>query len=93
MSNEKQVFHLTLEGPDSDFGLISNIPVKITFEEKGAIWDTEQINDMKELLADFYGVSGLCIRTDEEEKKDAADLEKYLKEQSYDQPHLNLPNQ
>jgi len=84
-----QIFHLNLEGPDSDFGPITYTPVKVTFEEKGAIWDTDQINVMKELLAEFYGVSASCVRTDEEDKQDAKDLDKYLEELSRDQPPLN----
>jgi hypothetical protein len=75
-----KVFHLTLEGPDSDFGPISNYPVKITIESK-LTWEKGECEEFKECLSEYFEVRPQNIRTDEEEKQDAADLDKYLQEQ------------
>jgi hypothetical protein len=75
-----QVFHITLEGPDTDYGPINYEHVKITIDDKGT-WDKEQIDEMKELLSTFYDCSPLAILTDEEEKKETELLQEYLKTQ------------
>ena len=79
-----QVFHITLEGPDSDFGPISHEHVKITIQDKGT-WDKELIDEFKQMLADFYDCSPKEILTDEEEKKEAESLNEYLKKEHIEQ--------
>lgn len=72
-------FHLTLEGSDTDFGCTTGTPVKITIESD-LTWPVKEIEEFKECLAEYFCVFTNGIRTDEEEKKDAEDLDKYLKE-------------
>lgn len=76
-----QIFHLTLEGPDNDVTGSEYQPVKVTIEGGRLRWDKYDIEEFKQLLADYFDLNPKNIRTDEEEKQDAADLDKYIKEQ------------
>lgn len=80
-----QIFHLTLEGPDTDFGPLQHYPVKVSIEGGDLTWPAEDINEFKELLASYFGLFLSNIRTDEEEKKDAKDLNEYLRDMGRDQ--------
>ncbi len=75
-----QVFHITLEGPDSDYGSLGHEHVTVTFKET-FIWDEEMIQQAKEMLAEFYDCSVKQILTDDDVKKEEAELTKYLDEE------------
>lgn len=75
-----QIFHLTLEGLDTDFGPSSSTPVKITIEGD-LYWGREEIQECKEMIASYFEVFPNHIRTDAEEQKNADDLDKHIDEQ------------
>lgn len=75
-----QTFHLTLEGPDD--GYSSGTPVTVTFND-GETWDKEQIDEMKQHLANFYDVLVKNVWTGQEEEQ----LKREYEFNSQDQPH------
>lgn len=72
-----QVFHLTLEGPDSDFEVTKFTPVKITIEGD-LYWGKEEIQECKQMIASYFEVFSNHVRTDMEEQKDADDLANHI---------------
>lgn len=79
------VFHVHYEvGDRNDEHIYGHATV--SFEEKykhlEPSWDEQQIEDVKEYLASFYGCNISEVRTESEEAQDAIDLERYLDEES-----------
>jgi hypothetical protein len=72
-----KVFHLELEGPDSDYGPVYCAQAKVTIEQSWD-FDEEQIHDIKTMLADYYGCSLHRVMTDEDRAKESVEIDKYI---------------
>jgi len=74
-----QVFHITLENGDSDFGATYQ-DVKITIDGKLS-WGADDIQEFKEIIAAYFDCPLSRILTPEELTKEAEELNKYLDEE------------